>query len=122
MKLTTETLVDMQMANLAAKVTADVKTRLAVLRSLRSSNRDAAIELLESLLDGDLMALGSLDPKDRPASAAGTLRVAAEYRSGYPHQIEDPVVDGYVKRALAIPFETAQRPVETLSGSSTQRR
>jgi hypothetical protein len=87
-------------SRLANAATADVNTRVMVLRSLRASNQTAAIEMLEALLDGDLLVLGSFKPEERPASASRILRSAAEYRSKYPHKADSPEVNAGVQRAF----------------------
>jgi hypothetical protein len=87
-------------SRLANAATADVNTRIIVLRSLRASNQTAAIDMLEVLLDGDLLVLGSFKPEERPAAASRILRSAAEYRSKYPHKTDSPEVDAGVQRAL----------------------
>jgi hypothetical protein len=75
------------------------------LKVLRSGNTNEAIELLESSLDDQTIALGQIassepDAKKRAAYLRALTRIRS-YRSAYPRKTDSPEIDKSVAAALA---------------------
>lgn len=85
-------------ANSAAGIDAYVRT----LESMRNSNGDAAIGVLEARLDNDLVTLGSLPSEYLPSSAPEVVRRAAAYRTKYPRKASSAEVEAAIQRTFAI--------------------
>jgi hypothetical protein len=89
----------------ATSAVAGVSTHVAILQSLRDGNVSGAIDLLETLLDGDLMSVGAYRSDSLPQASTKPVRRAAEYRAKYPRKTENPEVDAAVSRGLRV-FES----------------
>jgi hypothetical protein len=95
---------DKMISNSAA---ASLSTKVVVLNRLRTGNTNSAIEVMETLVDGDLISLqatvGQQSPNKRDPDHIKLLQRAREYRSKYPHTNSYSEVDLTVSNALRIP-------------------
>ncbi len=80
--------------------TADAATTLLILQRLRDGNSREAIDLLESRLDGSLIALSAslnaMPRAKRPPQSLELLRQVRDYRERYPRHTENPDIDKQV--------------------------
>ena len=88
----------------SSSAAAGVSTTVSVLQRLRNSDTNGAINLLETLLDGDLIslhgALESVPPAKRDAMYVKALKRARDYRAQYPHSSGHATVNAAVSDAL----------------------
>lgn len=80
--------------------TSGAVVKVTVLSALRSGEAEKAAHLLESLLDGDIVTLGTLRRSSRDANLERAVEMAAVYRRKYPYQSGALEVDKAVKDIL----------------------
>ena len=94
-------------AALETRLMADAKIRLAILTSLKSSDQDKAVLLLENLLDGDVIGINAvMDTSTRKAELVETLAKVAKHRAETSYRSTEPEVASVVQHAL----ESATQP------------
>jgi len=102
---------------LETRYLADAKVRLTVLSSLRNSNQDRAVLLLENLLDGDVIGLDSVkDTSTRKVELLATLSQVSEYRAKTNYRSSNGEVASLVERAL----KRATQPNNTVERDAPQ--
>ena len=86
---------------LETRLMADAKTRVSVLSSLRNSNEDNAIVLLENLLDGDVILIYAvMETSNRRTELSETLTRVAKYRAQSGFRSTNSEVASLVQQAL----------------------
>ena len=83
-----------------------VSDRLATLNALRAGDTNQVMELLESQLDGQLVALGATmqgpPAAQRPAAEVKLLARLRDYRAVHPRKTSRPEIDQKVAGVLSI--------------------
>jgi len=91
---------------LARNAISGVTDRLAALHALRADDTNQVVELLESQMDGQIMALGATMQEasitERPAAEAQLLTRLRDYRAAYPRKTNRPEIDQKVTGILSI--------------------
>lgn len=86
---------------LETRLMADAKIKVWVLTSLQKSRQDQAIQLLETLLDGDVIGIsGVLETSHRKTELLQTLSNVARYREAGNYKSTNPDVASAVQHAL----------------------
>ena len=91
---------------LARNARVGVSDRLATLYALRAGDTNQAAELLESQLDGQMLALGAMIQEmpapQRPAVDIQLLARLRDYRAAYPRKTSRPEIDQRVAGILSL--------------------
>jgi len=97
---------------ISSSAEAHASENISVLESLRKGDTNAAINLLEIRLDGDLITLQATDGAKKPSeidpSLVKTLGRAANYRTKFPHTSGSIEVDSTVSNVLVIPSKAGR--------------
>lgn len=97
----------------SSSAAAGASTKVAVLHRLRGGNTNSAIDVLETLLDGDLIGLqavlSSTPAAQRDPSYVKTLQRARDYRTKFPHSSEHPEVDAAISNAFRLADEHGRK-------------
>ncbi|MBR0565103.1 hypothetical protein J5J83_03100 [Azoarcus sp. L1K30] len=80
---------------------ADLAVSLETLKYIRAGSHDRAAELLESVLDGHLVLVGSYENAADRQEIRRTLSAVRNYRSAFPRQRGNPAVRAEVSKVLA---------------------
>lgn len=87
--------------NAISSAGAGISGKVGVLEAIKASDQQKATSLLETYLDGDLVALSAFPEKRLDKSVISALVRAAEYREKYPHFSSEPVVSSQVSELLS---------------------
>ncbi len=96
-------------SNWLSELAEDVKTQVTLLEHLRSGDVEDAVELLESRMDDDLIAIepdGRISERTM-AGIRGAITAVRHYRDLHPRMSNRPHVDGMVAEVLAAPRSPA---------------
>jgi len=91
---------------LARNAISGVSDRLAALHALRADDTNQVVELLESQMDAQIIALGATmreaSTAERPAAEAQLLTRLRDYRAAYPRKTSRLEIDQMVAAVLSV--------------------
>jgi hypothetical protein len=80
----------------------EIATTVRILYQLRSGQTNDAMRMLETRLDGALVAFGASSEGLRDVNYDKSLKMAKEYRTKYPHTSGVAEIDNGVTRAFSL--------------------